>query len=156
VGLLFIPTAAMFSFIEFSVGKVLLSFVYFILGYLLFASLMAGTGTIGNTVQESSQLSLIWTMTSMLPMFMMVTLSEAPNSALARALSFFPLTAPVTMLLRISSTKVSPVDVVISIGVLTLSIYVSVKGAAKLFRVTSLMYGKRPSLPELIRWMREA
>ncbi|MBI3951286.1 MAG: ABC transporter permease [Acidobacteria bacterium] len=156
IAILILPATTFFTFLNLSAGKLLLSCVYFVLGYLLFASLMAGTGVIGNTVQESSQLSIIWTMTSMIPMFMLGALSGAPNSMLARGLSYFPLTAPVTMLLRISATKVPVGDVLISIGMLILGIYLAVKGAAKVFRAASLMYGKRPSLPEILRWLREA
>lgn len=156
VALLIIPVTTMFAFLHISVGKLLLSVVYFVLGYLLFASLMAGTGVIGNTVQESSQLSVVWTMTSMIPMFLLGPLSEDPHSLLARGLSYFPLTAPVTMLLRISAANVPVTDVLISIGTLMLGIYLAVKAAAKVFRAASLMYGKRPSLPEIFRWLREA
>jgi ABC-2 type transport system permease protein len=156
VALLIAPAMTMLTFLNISVDKLLLSVVYFVLGYLLFASLMAGTGVIGNTVQESSQLSVIWTMTSMIPMFLLGPLSEDPNSILARGLSYFPLTAPVAMLLRISAAKVPVTDVLISIGTLILGIYLAVKAAAKVFRAASLMYGKRPSVPEVLRWLREA
>ncbi len=156
MALLFVPAMAMFAFLNLSIGKLLLSVVFFILGYLLFASLMAGTGVIGNTVQESSQLSAIWTMTSMIPMLLFGPLSTEPNSLLARGLSYFPLTAPVAMLLRIGAAEVPVTDILVSVVMLILGIYLAVKGAAKMFRASSLMYGKRPSLPEIIRWLREA
>lgn len=156
VAIFFIPAMAFFAAFEVNMGKILLSLVYFVLGYLLFASLMAGTGILGNTVQESTQLSAIWTMTSMVPLFLLGPLSETPDSLLARGLSYFPLTAPVTMLLRISVAQVPLVDVLISILTLILGIYLAVKGAAKVFRAASLMYGKRPGLPEILRWLREA
>jgi ABC-2 type transport system permease protein len=154
--LIFMPAMSLFVFMKINMGKLLLSVVYFILGYLLFACLLAATGVIGNTVQESSQLSAIWTMTSMIPMFLLAPLSTEPNGILARALSFFPITAPVTMMLRISAADVPALDVAISVIVLIVSIYLAVNGAAKVFRASSLMYGKRPSLPEIIRWLREA
>jgi ABC-2 type transport system permease protein len=156
VAVVFVPAMTMFAVLDLNLGKILLSVVYFVLGYLLFASLMAGTGTLGNTVQESSQLSVIWTMTSMIPLFLLGPVSEAPNSMLARGLSYFPLTAPVAMLLRISAGKVPTMDVLISVVTLILGIYLAVKGAARVFRAASLMYGKRPSLPEILRWLRES
>lgn len=156
IALIFVPAMSWFLVMQVNMEKLLLSVVYFILGYLLFACLLAATGVIGNTVQESSQLSAIWTMTSVVPMFLLAPISTEPNGLLARVFSFFPLTAPVTMMLRISAGDVPVVDLVTSVMVLIVSIYLAVKGAAKVFRASSLMYGKRPSLPEIVRWLREA
>jgi ABC-2 type transport system permease protein len=155
-GMLFLPAVTVFALFQVSVAGVVLSLVYFILGYLLFAGLMAGTGILGNSPQESGQLSAFWTLLSMIPMFLLAPISEAPNSWLARGLSWFPLTAPVTMLLRITSGQTPWVDVGISIVVLVVSIYLAVKGAAKMFRAAALMYGKRPGVGEIFRWLREA
>jgi ABC-2 type transport system permease protein len=156
VGLLFLPAITVFALFHVSVSNLLLSVVYFLLGYLLFAGLMAGTGILGNSPQESAQLSAIWTLASVIPMFLLAPISESPNSWLARGLSFFPLTAPVTMLLRVSAAEVPTLDIVISIVVLILGIAAAIRGSAKIFRAAALMYGKRPSLGEIIRWLREA
>ena len=156
VMLLIVPAGLIFAVISLSPGQILLSLVYVILGYLLFASLMAGTGMLGNTTQESQQWSIVWTMTSMIPMFLMAFLMQQPHSWLARSLSFFPLTAPVTMLLRLSTDEVPLVDVLASTVVLILGIFLAVKGASRLFRTASLMYGKRPRLGEVYRWLKEA
>jgi len=155
-GMLLLPAVTVFALFQVSVAGLILSLVYFILGYLLFAGLMAGTGILGNSPQESGQLSAFWTLLSMVPMFVIAPISEAPNSWLARGLSWFPLTAPVTMLLRITSGHIPWVDVGISIVVLLVSIYLAVKGAAKMFRAAALMSGKRPGLGEILRWLREA
>ena len=155
-GMLLLPAVTVFALFQVSVAGLILSLVYFILGYLLFAGLMAGTGILGNSPQESGQLSAFWTLLSMVPMFVIAPISEAPNSWLARGLSWFPLTAPVTMLLRITSGHIPWVDVGISIVVLLVSIYLAVKGAAKMFRAAALMFGKRPGLGEILRWLREA
>ena len=156
VGLLFYPAITVFALFHVSMTNLLLSVVYFLLGYLLFAGLMAGTGVLGNSPQESGQLSAFWTLASVIPMFLLAPISESPNSWLARGLSFFPLTAPVTMLLRVSAAEVPMLDVVISIVVLILGIVAAIMGAAKIFRAAALMYGKRPSLREIMRWLREA
>lgn len=156
VVVLVLPASLIFSLITLSPGQILLSLVYVALGYLLFASLMAGTGMLGNTTQESQQLSIIWTMTSMIPMFLAASLIQQPHSWLARSLSFFPLTAPVTMLLRLSAGEVPAVDVLVSTAVLILGIVLAVKGASRLFRTASLMYGKRPRLGKVYRWLKEA
>ena len=155
-GMLWLPAVTVFALFQVSVAGLVLSLVYFILGYLLFAGLMAGTGILGNSPQESGQLSAFWTLLSMVPMFLLAPISEAPNSWLARGLSWFPLTAPVTMLLRITSGHIPWADVGISIAVLLASIYLAVRGAAKMFRAAALMFGKRPALGEILRWLREA
>ncbi|MCI0422526.1 MAG: ABC transporter permease [Acidobacteria bacterium] len=155
-GALLLPSITVLALFHVSIAALALSLVYFVLGYLLFAGLMAGTGILGNSPQESGQLSAFWTLLSMIPMFLLAPISEAPNSWLARGLSWFPLTAPVTMLLRITTGHIPWVDAGISIAVLVVSIYLAVKGAAKMFRAAALMYGKRPRLGEIIRWLREA
>ncbi len=155
-GFLFLPAMTIFALFQVSLFGLILSVVYFALGYLLFAGLMAGTGVLGNSPQESGQLSAFWTLLSIVPMFMLAPISENPDSWLARGLSWFPLTAPVTMLLRVTSGQIPWVDVGISIIVLVISIYFVVRGAAKMFRAAALMYGKRPGLGEIWRWLREA
>ena len=152
--MLLFPAVTVFAFFQVSTTALVLSLVYFVLGYLLFAGLMAGTGILGNSPQESGQLSAFWTLLSMIPMFLLAPITEAPNSWLARGLSWFPLTAPVTMLLRITSGVTPWVDVAISTVVLVASIYLAVRGAAKLFRAAALMYGKRPAVGEILRWLR--
>ncbi len=153
---LLVPSMVLVVTVQVSVGQLLLSLVYFGLGYLLFASLMAGTGILGSTVQESNQLAAVWTISSIVPLFVLGPISESPHSALARGFSYFPLTAPVTMLLRISLTSVPVIDILISVGSLIVGILLAVRGAAKVFRAASLMYGKRPGLSEILRWLREA
>jgi len=155
-GMLFLPAVAVFALFQVSVTGLVLSLVYYLLGYLLFAGLMAGTGILGNSPQESGQLSAFWTLLSMIPMFLLAPITEAPNSWMARGLSWFPLTAPVTMLLRITSGQIPWVDVGISIVVLVVSIYLAVRGAAIMFRAAALMYGKRPGFGEILRWLKEA
>ena len=155
-GMLLLPAVTVFALFQVSVAALILSLTYFVLGYLLFAGLMAGTGILGNSPQESGQLSAFWTLVSMIPMFLLAPISEAPNSWLARGLSWFPLTAPVTMLLRITSGHIPWLDVGISVVVLVVSIYLAVRGAAKMFRAGALMYGKRPGIGEILRWLKEA
>jgi ABC-type Na+ efflux pump permease subunit len=103
--LLVVPGIMVLAIIQVPMMKLALALVYFVLGYTLFASLMTGTGMLGRSAQESAQLSAIWTRTSASPIFFLAAISAAPNGALARVLSFFPLTAPVTMMIRLSSTR---------------------------------------------------
>ena len=156
VFLLILPASLILAIVTVSIGQILLCLIYVVLGYILFASLMAATGLLGNTSQESQQLSIVWTMTSMIPMFLIAPLIQQPHSWLARVLSYFPLTAPVTMLLRLSTATVPTVDLLVSMALLLAAVFLAVKGAARLFRTASLMYGKRPGLGEIYRWLKEA
>ena len=156
VVLVIVPGSTVLSFFNVPLGGVMISLVYFALGYTLFACLMAGFGMIGRTQQETAQLSALWTLAAVSPMWFIMAITAAPNGVTARALSFFPLTSPVTMIIRLSIGNVPPVDLLISAVVLVVAIYFALIGAARIFRAATLMYGKRPNLPELIRWLRAA
>jgi ABC-2 type transport system permease protein len=156
LALLIVPAMTLTIALQVPLARLALSFVYFLLGYTLFACLMAGTGALGRTAQESAQMSAIWTLTSAAPMGLLAAITSAPNGALARGLSFFPLTAPVTMLVRLSSGDPPVIDIVASIAVCILATYVSLRAAAKILRASFLMHGKRATLPELIHWLRAA
>lgn len=152
--LIVVPGMTLLSVFQVPMLSLLLSLVYFVIGYGLFACLMAGFGMIGRTPQETAQLSAVWTLTAVSPLWFIMAISAAPNGALARGLSYFPLTSPVTMILRVSLGSVPAIDVVVSVVVGALSIYGALIGAARIFRASTLMYGKRPNLPELVRWLR--
>jgi ABC-2 type transport system permease protein len=156
VVLIIIPGTTVLSFFDVPLGGLMLSLVYFALGYTLFACLMAGFGMIGRTQQETAQLSAIWTLAAVSPMWFMMAITAAPNGLLARVLSFFPLTMPVTMIIRLSIGGVPAVDILASVVIGLIAIYFAAVGAARIFRAATLMYGKRPNLPELMRWLKAA
>ncbi len=131
----------------------LLSPVYVILGYLLFASLMVATGIFFSGEQEAGQLAGLWMLVIAAPG---VAIAFAPglDSWVAKALSYLPLTAATAMLLRLSWAKAGLVDILLSIVALIAGIYLAIRFAARMFRLASLMYGKPPNLPELLRIIR--
>jgi ABC-2 type transport system permease protein len=130
---------------------------YFTIGYLVFASLMAAVGMIARSPQEGAQLSAIWTLTASAPFFFMTGIVAAPQGVLSRTLSFFPLTSSVTMLMRLTMTGSVPVlDIVASLIIGVIAVVAALRGTVKIFRASTLMYGKRPTLPELIHWLRAA
>ena len=154
--LLLLPGSTLFMLIDVPVARLLLSLVYFVIGYLLFASFMAATGMLGRTPQESAQMSAFWTMAAISPMFFVAPIMTAPNGWLSRGLSFFPLSSPVTMLLRLTSPDVPMLDIIGSIAIGIVSVYFALRATARIFRAATLMYGKRPNLPELLRWLKTA
>ena len=156
VALIIVPGTAIFALFHVPAGTVALALVYFVIGYALFASLMAGTGMLGRTAQESAQLSALWTISAASPWFFIPSIGTAPNGVVARALSFFPLTSPITMMLRLGTGDVPTTDLVISMLVDMVAIYIALRGASRIFRAASLMHGKRATLPEFLRWLRAA
>jgi ABC-2 type transport system permease protein len=127
----------------------ILGVVYYLLGYTLYAILMAGIGALGTTMRESQQLAGIFSFFAAVPYMVSGFLFANPNTLLARVLSFFPLTAPTMMMLRLPLAEVPWVDVAGSILILLISVPAALWAGAKLFRVGMLIYGKRPTVKEI-------
>jgi ABC-2 type transport system permease protein len=133
-----------------------LGVVYYILGFLVYAVLMGGVGALGTTQQESQQLAGIFSFMAAIPLMVGGFMFTNPNATIVRVLSWFPLTAPTMMLLRMPMTEVPLVDVVGSLVMLILAIPVILWVGSKIFRMGLLMYGKRPSLRQIVRALRQA
>ena len=127
----------------------ILGIVFYVLGYLLYAILMAGVGTLGATAQESQQLAGIFSLFAAIPYMLSGFLFGNANAPIARVLSFFPLTAPTMMLLRLPLAKIPAIDIAGSIVALLVAIPLALWGSTKLFRFGLLVYGKRPTLKEI-------
>ncbi len=146
-GLVALVAAAGVAFIPARV--MILGVVYYLLGYTLYAILMAGIGALGTTMQESQQLAGVFSFFAAIPYMLSGFLFTNPNALVARVLSFFPLTAPTMMMLRLPLGDLPWVDVVGSVAALVVSLPVALWVGAKLFRVGLLIYGKRPTLREI-------
>ncbi|MCJ7522819.1 MAG: ABC transporter permease [Dehalococcoidia bacterium] len=133
----------------------LFGMVYFLLGYLLFAAIYASVGSIGSTARESQGMSGILVMPAFLPLWLNYFITSNPESIFAKVLTFFPLTAPVTAMMRLSRDSISPWEIGLSLVILAGSVVLATWAAAKIFRVFLLMYGKRPALREIVRYVRE-
>ncbi|WP_119067256.1 ABC transporter permease [Aggregatilinea lenta] len=133
---------------------VVLLVVYFVLGYLLFGSAMAAIGAMSTTARESQNYVTFVTLPAMIPFFAMSVLVEEPNGTLARALSMIPLTAPMSMGMRVAVIEVPAVQLIISLLLLIVSVVFMFWAAARIFRVNVLLSGSMPKLrdiPKLIR-----
>lgn len=137
-------------------SMLVLGLLYFILGYLLFGVLFAGVGSIGSTEQDSQQWAGVFTLPAVVPMMLLSVIAEHPDGLVARILSFIPLTAPVTMMMRLPNTTIPLWELALSLTILVGSIAVGIWVVARVFRVFLLMYGKRPALREIVRYAREA
>jgi ABC-2 type transport system permease protein len=140
--------------VHFSWTEAILFPVYFTLGFLLYSSLFAGLAATCETEQELQMYMPLAAAPTWLSFALIVLIINDSNSFWSVAASLFPPTAPIVMFLRMAS-EIPPLwQFAVSIGLLVLSILVVLWFASRLYRVGILMYGKRATLPELIRWLR--
>jgi ABC-2 type transport system permease protein len=128
--------------------------VYFVLGYLLYSSLFAGLAATCETEQELQMYMPLAAAPTWLSFALILLVINDSNSFWSVAASFFPPTAPVIMFLRMASEIPPTWQLAVSIGLLILSVWLVLWCSARLYRVGILMYGKRATLPELVRWLR--
>lgn len=131
-----------------------LSLAYFILGFLLFASMMGAVGAISGSMRESQQLIPIFTFPAVAPILFMQVLITEPEGTLSMFFSMFPLTSPVGMLIRMGVSDVPLYQIAVSLFILIVSVYFVIVASARLFRVGLLMYGKRPAIGEIVRYIK--
>ena len=140
-----------------SLGNVVGYAYFFVGGYLLFGSLYLAIGAMCNSIQDAQNMMLPVVMLIMLPMLGMTHVISHPDSAFARALTFFPFSAPMIMPMRLAQTPAPPAwQVATSAASVALGVLFCLWAAAKVFRVAIFSAGKPPKLSELWRWLREA
>ena len=128
--------------------------VFFVLGFLFFAALYAAIGAMVSSEQEAQQAQTPIALLLIVPLLCMGVVAADPRSVLAIAVTQFPFSSPVLMPMRYLLGGAEPIDVALSIAILVLSISVAIVVAARVYRVGILVYGKRASLREVLRWMR--
>ena len=128
--------------------------VYFLLGYFLYASLYAAVGAAVNSPQEAQSLVFPVLLPLISAMVVFPAVLKSPESAVSTAMSLFPFWTPLLMFLRISMVMPPAWQVVLSIVLTALTIVAMNWIAARIYRVGILMYGKRPTFPEILRWVR--
>jgi ABC-type Na+ efflux pump permease subunit len=128
--------------------------VYYMLGFLVISSFYAAIGSACNTLKEAQNLIGPLTVIVMVPMVAWVQISQEPNGTMATVLSFIPPVAPMVMILRVVAAPDLPrLQIVLSLLWLALSAVGFMWAGGKIFRTGVLMYGKPPSLREMIRWV---
>jgi ABC-2 type transport system permease protein len=132
----------------------LVSFVvYFLLGYLLYAAILVGFGSVTNSLKEAQNLMQPVFVILIVPILAMVPIGQDPNGPLAKWLSYFPPFTPFVMMNRAAGPP-SLMEYVATTALLVLSIVVAFWVAAKVFRIGILMTGKPPRLLEILHWIR--
>ena len=137
-----------------SLSQIFFFIVYFLFGYLLYSSIAAALGAMTNSEQELQQLNMFLVIPLAFCMLMSFVIVPAPNSTLARVVSLIPFCSPLLMNLRISLTTVAPWEILLSFVLMSLTIAAILWIASRIYRVGILMYGKKPNLPEILRWLK--
>jgi len=130
--------------------------IYFLLGYLLFSTLFAGIGSAVEQQQDAQSLMLPIMMPIIISIVFLQAVIEAPNSGLSVALSLIPFTSPIPMVVRVAMIDVPIWQLGLSLLLLTGTFVGAVWVSSRIYRVGILSYGKKPSLKEIMKWMRYA
>ncbi len=140
--------------IAFTAAQVGYFIVFFLLGYLLYSSMAAALGAMTNSEQELQQLNMFLVLPLAACMVMLPLILNSPNILASRLLSLVPFFAPLLMYMRISVSPVPWYEIAGSIAILLLTIYAILSVTSRIYRVGILMYGKKPNLPEILRWVK--
>ncbi|HNS73173.1 MAG TPA: ABC transporter permease [bacterium] len=150
----FAPGAGQIPLPTVSVSVYLAFFVYFVLGYFIYATLYATLGSLVNDEADAQSLQWPVTMLIVLGFLFMFFILNNPNSTLAVILSLIPFFTPLLMFLRISVGAAPMWQVALSVVLMIASIFALIWLTGRIFRVGLLMYGKKPNLPEVLKWIR--
>jgi ABC-2 type transport system permease protein len=128
--------------------------IFFVLGYFLFATLYAMVGAMVSSEEDAQQAQMPVTLLIVVPMMLFTMVMANPNSGTSIALSMVPFFAPTLMMMRIAVINPPLWQILLSMLIMVVTILGFTWVAARIYRVGILMYGKRPSLAELGRWLR--
>ncbi len=130
--------------------------VFFLMGYFIYATVYAVVGSMVTTTQEGGQLALPIVLLLVMGFYLSFNIIRSPNSSLAFWASMFPFFAPITMLVRIVTETPPLWQILLSLGIGIVTVVGLMWVAARIYRVGMLMTGKKASIPEVLRWIRQA
>jgi ABC-2 type transport system permease protein len=128
--------------------------IFYILGYFVFATMYAGVGAVSNSDQELQQLSMPIIFMLIIPILLIGMMVKNPDGPVITALSYIPFFSPIVMFTRINLAAPPMLNIIFSILIIIAAIFILIWIVSKIYRVGILMYGKRPTLPEIIKWIR--
>ncbi|MFA6617655.1 MAG: ABC transporter permease [Candidatus Neomarinimicrobiota bacterium] len=134
--------------------KIILYFIYFIMGYFMYASLYVSLGSLYDNERDASQSVGFLSLFAIIPIMLIQPIMMNPDTPLAGILSFIPLTTPFMMILKIGMLSAPLWEVLLMMLYLLAWIILIAWMGSKIFRTTLLMYGKRATLKEIIQWIR--
>jgi ABC-2 type transport system permease protein len=135
-------------------GQIVYFFIYFLLGYLFYSSIAAALGAMTNSEQELQQLNMFLVMPLAVCFIALRSVLTSPDSTGARVLALIPPFTPLIMYLRVSLGHPEPWEILLSLLLTSSSIYGIIWVTSRIYRIGVLMYGKRPNLPEILRWLK--
>ncbi|MCK9409815.1 MAG: ABC transporter permease [Bacteriovoracaceae bacterium] len=138
-----------------TVDNLMLLILYFILGYFMYVGIFIIAGSTVSTEQEAQQMTGYITIILVLPIAFAVPVMFNPDSLLVKIMSQIPLLTPTMMALRLSIQTPAWWEIVLSLVLLPLTIYSLMWVAGKVFRIGILVTGKKPSIKEIYRWLKE-
>ena len=142
-------------FQEIQISQIMiLAIPYFILGYLLFAGSMACVAAPASTMKDAQQGAMIFTMLGILPIMLLGVIIAAPDSVIARVLTYMPYTAPTTTLMRITLTGIPVYEIAASLLILTISVILVIRLSARIFRNAILMSGKKIGIRDISGYLK--
>src|SRR5256714_2454838 len=130
--------------------------LFFLLGYFIYATIYALVGSMVTTTQEGAQLAMPIILILVVGFYMAFPVIRAPNSPFAFWVSMVPFFAPITMLIRIVTQTPPFWQIALSLAVGFATVVLLLWLAARVYRVGMLMYGKRATIPEVLKWIRQA
>ena len=158
-GVFALPAMAMqpsFSELQIPIGVLLAFAIFFLLGYLLYSTMYATIGAITTTEQEGQQLQFFIVIPLVLSVFMLAPVVRSPDAPLVVWLSMVPFFAPVLMYARIVVQTPPLWQIALSLSLLVATIAGLLVLCARIYRIGILIYGKRPNLPEILKWLKYA
>jgi ABC-2 type transport system permease protein len=130
--------------------------LFFLLGYFIYSTIYALVGSMVTTSQEGGQMAMPVVMLLVVGFYLAFPVIRSPNSSFAFWVSMVPFFSPITMLVRIV-TETPPVwQIVLSLGIGFATVTLLIWLASRIYRIGMLMYGKRATIPEVIRWLRQS
>jgi ABC-2 type transport system permease protein len=142
-----------FALPEISIGLALLLLLFFLLGFVFYSSLYAAVGASVNSEQEAQQAAQPMLILLVATAIFINPILINPTSTLSTVMSLLPFSAPIIMPLRLALGSVPWYELVISLVGVLLACWGATWLAARIYRVGLLMYGKRPTLREMARWV---
>jgi ABC-2 type transport system permease protein len=127
--------------------------LYFFPGFFFYAAVLASVGSVCNSEREAQPFLTPISMMLIFPVMIGFVIAQSPDHLLARVFSFIPFFTPSLMLFRFAIKEPPAWEIAATWGVLMVSTVGMIWASSRIFRVGILMYGKRPTIPEIIRWV---
>ncbi len=140
----------------FSIGTLSYFLIFFMLGYVMYVTMFAAIGATCNSTEELQHAMFPAMMPILIGFFSTFYVMTNPNALASRVLSFIPLFTPFTMFARVNVAEPPLWEVWLAILLLAGAVVLSVYAAAKVFRVSILMHGKRPAIVDIWRMLKTA